>query len=49
MSLFPSLMCSAAKIGDMDTIKMLRNEGGDYTVEDVSDFFYKIILQKRQK
>ena len=36
MSLFPSLMCSAAKIGDMETIQMLKNDGGDYTVEDVS-------------
>jgi len=26
----------AAKIGDMETIKMLKREGGDYSVEDVS-------------
>ena len=33
---------SAAKIGDMETIKMLKREGGDYSVEDVSliDFEY---------
>ena len=35
-SLFPSLMCSAAKLGDMETLAQLRREGGDYSVEDVS-------------
>ena len=35
-SLFPSLMCSAAKLGDLDTLAKLRREGGDYSVEDVS-------------
>ena len=44
MSLFPSLMCSAAKIGDMETIKMLKNEGGDYTVEDVTGTMIRILF-----
>merc|ERR1711892_40270 len=31
---FPSLMCSAAKLGDLKTLARLRREGGDYNVED---------------
>jgi len=33
-ALFPSLMCSAAKNGDIDSIKSLRQEGGNYSDMD---------------
>ena len=41
-SLFPSLMCSAAKLGDLETLAQLKKEGGDYSVEDVSTLIVPI-------
>ena len=33
-SLYPSLMCSAAKNGDIAAIKTLKEEGGNYNIPD---------------